>query len=146
MGSDALTGPVAQDVSAQNTFAQYDVARGKPVLHEVGEELGTQSFEFFFSEEFCDPEAELARLKHAFSTKTPLPLLTKLGVFSGVRYVVEGLEVSVKKTTASGRIVRLDATITLIEAPVNSLLGLATRLAQAVAPGLVGAVNPNIRR
>ncbi|SMX29166.1 hypothetical protein TRP8649_03299 [Pelagimonas phthalicica] len=64
-----------------------------------------------------------------------------------MRYVVEGLDVTVQKATPGGRITRLEATLSLIEAPVGSLIGHFERLAQAIAPGVsLGAVNnPLIR-
>ena len=61
-GTNALVGPVEEGSERVNTFAEYAVTRGKPVLHEIGEELDIKPFDFFFSEEFCSPSAELAKL------------------------------------------------------------------------------------
>lgn len=148
MGTNTLTGPTGHSISRQNTFAQYDVTRGKPVLHDMGAELDQQTFDFFFSEEFCNPRAELNRLEQAFALKTPLPLLFTVGGFTGQRYVVEGLEITVQKTNRAGGIVRVEATITLIEAPVASLLGLVRSIARSLAPAIGGSAsnNPNVRR
>jgi hypothetical protein len=148
MGSDALSGPTGHSVSRQATYAQYDVTRGKPVLHDVGTELDTQTFDFYFSEEFCDPQSELNKLELAFSMKTPLPLLFAAGGFTGQRYVVDRLDITVQKSNRSGAIVRVDATITLLEAPVVSLLSLVKSIARAVAPALTqsAGTNPNVRR
>lgn len=148
MGSDDLTGPTAQSMSHKSTFATYDVARGKPVIQQVGEELDTQSFDFFFSEEFCDPQAELNKLKLAFSLRSPLPLLFASGGFIGQRYIVEALDVRVQKTNRSGRVVRVEASLKLIEAPVFDLLRMLGGLARAAAPGLARSAsrNPTRRR
>jgi hypothetical protein len=148
MGSNSLTGPSGHSIKRKNTFAQYGVTRGKPVIHEVGEELDTQTFSFFFSEEFCDPRSELNKLELAFSMKTPLPLMFTAGGFTGQRYVVEALDIKVKHTNRSGGIVRVEATMTLLEAPVASLFGLLTSIARAVAPAISGSAktNPNVRR
>lgn len=148
MGTDALTGPTGHTISRANTFAQYDVTRGKPVLHEIGEELDTQSFDFFFSEEFCNPVSELNKLELAFAMKTPLPLLFSAGGFTGQRYVVEALDITVQKTNRAGKIVRVEASITLLEAPVVSLLGLVTSVARALAPALSrsASTHPKVRR
>jgi len=148
MGSDALTGPTGRSYARANTWAQYDVTRGKPVLHEIGEELDTQDFDFFFSEEFCDPQSELNALELAFALKTPMSLMFTSGVFLNKRYVVDALDVTVTKSNRSGRIVRVEASIALLEAPVASLLGLITQVAKARAPALSGsaATNPNVRR
>lgn len=148
MGMNALSGPTGHGISRQNTFAQYDVTRGKPVLHEMGEELDTQTLEFFFSEEFCNPRAELNKLELAYAMKTPLPLMFAAGGFTGQRYVVETLDIRVQKANRSGGIVRVEATITLLEAPITSLFGLLTSIARAVAPALIRSArtNPNVRR
>lgn len=148
MGSNSLTGPTGQSITRTNTFAQYEPTRGKPVLHEIGEELDIQTFDFFFSEEFCNPQSELNKLEMAYALKTPLPLMFTSGVFTGKRYVVESLEITVTKTNRSGGIVRVEAIITLLEAPTKSLLGLVTSIAKALAPAISGKArtNPNVRR
>lgn len=148
MGSNALTGPTGHAITRTNTFAQYDVTRGKPVVHEIGEELDVQTFDFFFSEEFCNPRSELNKLELAYALKTPLPLMFTSGVFVGKRYVVESLEITVTKTNRSGGIVRVEATITLLEAPTKSLLGLLSSMAKSFAPAIKSKAktNPNVRR
>lgn len=148
MGSNSLTGPTGHAVSRKATYAEHAVTRGKPVLQDIGEELDRQSFDFFFSEEFCNPRAELNKLELAFAMKTPLPLMFVAGGFTGQRYVVEALDIKVKQTNRSGGIVRVEASISLIEAPVPSLLGLLVGMARAAAPALRRAAqaNPNVRR
>lgn len=148
LGSDALTAPEAQTIARKAVYAQYQVTRGKPVLHEIGEQLDTQNFDFFFSEEFCSPGAELAKLEAAYAMKTPLPLLFPGGAYMLKRYVVEGLDIRVKHYDRAGGVVRLEASLALIEAPVPNLLGLIAQVAGAAAPavaGLAGA-NPLLRR
>ena len=148
LGSTVLTGPIGQVIDRQNTFAEYAVTRGKPVLHEIGEELDTQVFDFFFSEEFCDPETEKAKLETAFAIKTPLPLISASGVRLRKRYVVGSLSIGVSQTDRSGRLVRFDATIGLKESPVTSLLGLITSIARGRAPAIAGraGTNPTLKR
>ncbi|MCH2165942.1 MAG: phage tail protein [Marinovum sp.] len=148
MGSDSLTSPTGQNLTRKNTFAQHDVTRGKPVLQDIGSELDTQDFDFFFSEEFCDPQAELKKLELAFALKTPLPLKITGGAFSVRRFVVQSLRINVRKTNRSGRIVRVEATLSLIEAPITNLRALLQSMALAAAPALarVAGGNPNVRR
>lgn len=148
LGSSALTGPVGQSIERQNTFAEYAVTRGKPVLHEIGEELDTQTFDFFFSEEFCDPETEKAKLDAAFAIKTPLPLISASGIRLRKRYVVDSLSTGVSQTDRSGRLVRFDATIGLKESPVTSLLGLISSIVRDRAPAIAGraGTNPTLKR
>ena len=148
LGLTAPTGPTGQSITQANTLAQYDVTRGKPVLHQIGEELDTQTLDFFFSEEFCAPLAELAKLERAFKSKTPLPLMVAGGGYSGKRYVVETLDQTVQKTNRLGVVVRVEASMTLLEAPVTSTRNLFSSIALALAPALIGiaANNPNLRR
>lgn len=148
MGSNALTGPTGRTIARQNTFAQHDVTRGKPVLQDIGSELDTQSFDFFFSEEFCNPRAELAKLELAFAMKTALPLLFSSGGFTGKRYVVEALDITVTKTNRRGGITRVEATISLIEAPITNIRSLFASIATALAPALQNSAsnNPNVRK
>lgn len=149
LGTSLLVGPTANAVDRAATFAQHGPTRGKPVLQEIGEELDTQSFDFFFSEEFCTPSVELARLEAAYALKSPLPLVLGNGVYVGKRYVVERLSYEVCKTNRSGRPVRIEATIDLLEDPVaGGLFGLLTQIAQSRAPALAKAAktNPQVRR
>lgn len=148
LGSNALTGPVHQDISRRNTFAEYAVTRGKPVLHDIGSELDLQNFDFFFSEEFCNPASELTKLEAAFALKTPLPLMFGNGVYLNKRYVVESLSIGVVKTNRRGGVVRVEATIGLKESPVMSLLGLISSIARGRAPAVSSKAtsNPTVRR
>ncbi len=147
LGSNTLVGPTGQDIARQNTWAEHAVTRGKPVLQEIGSELDTQNFDFFFSEEFCTPAAELAKLEAAFALKTPLPLVFGNGVYTGGRYVVDALDVTVKKTSQRGALVRVEASISLLESPVTSLLGLISSIARGRAPARQGRAlsNPKVR-
>jgi phage protein U len=147
-GSNLLVGPIGNDITRQNTWAEHAVTRGKPVLQEIGSELDTQSFDFFFDETFCSPSAELVKLEAAFALKTPLPLVFGNGVYLGKRYVVDALDITVKKTGQTGRLVRVEATISLLESPVASLFGLITSIARGRAPAVQGRAtsNPTIKR
>lgn len=147
-GANALVGPVGQSIEQQATYAEYAVTRGKPVLHEIGEELDTQTIDFFFSEEFCSPAAEEVKLQAAFALKTPMPLASGNGLYLGKRYVVESLSRVVRHTGRGGQVVRLEATIGLKEAPVPDLLGQIASVMRAEAPAIIrpGVANPAVRR
>lgn len=149
LGIAPLTGPVMHDFSYINNFAQHAPTRGKPVLQEIGEELDTRNIDFFFSEEFCDPATELAKLEMAFALKTPMPLVLGNGIFNGKRYVVETLSGQIVKTNKSGSPVRIHATIGLLEDPVRGgLFSLLTSIAASRAPALSGpaATNPDVKK
>lgn len=144
LGVDALTGPRAHSIERKATFAQHDTTRGKPALQEIGEELDTQSFDFFFSEEFCDVSSERAKLEAAFALKTPLPLTLGSGEYYGKRYVVDSLSITVVKTDRSGLPVRIEATIGLLEDPIaGGLLSLLTSFARSSAQAISSLASKN---
>lgn len=73
--------------------------------------------------------------------KTPAPLVVPGMGYRGLTYVVETLRVRAQATSRSGRLVRLDAKIGLLEAPITgglfSAIGLAVSIgAAALAPAL----------
>ncbi|MCJ7996061.1 phage tail protein [Rhizobium cremeum] len=149
LGIAPLTGPTAHDFSYANTFAQHATTRGKPALQEIGEELDARNITFFFSEEFCTPATELAKLKAAFLLKTPLPLVLGTGEYDGKRYVVETMSGAILKTNKSGAVVRVEATIGLLEDPVvGGVASLISSLAKTRAAGLSGnsSSNPEVRK
>ncbi|SMD02661.1 phage tail protein [Rhizobium sp. RU36D] len=149
LGIDPLTGPVAHDFSYANTFVQHATTRGKPALQEIGQELDVRNISFFFSEEFCSPATELAKLELAFDLKTPMPLVLGNGAFRGKRYVVETLSGAIIKTNRSGEAVRVEATIGLLEDPLpGGLFSLITSIAKSRAPALSSSSsnNPQVRR
>jgi phage protein U len=149
LGISPLTGPVAHSIDMTATFAQHATTRGKPALQEIGEELDTQSFSFYFSEEFCDPATEKAKLEAAFALKSPLALVLGNGGFAGKRYVIESLSIGIIKTDRSGSPVRIEATISLLEDPVTGgLSGLLTSVAKSRAPALAASAagNPQVRK
>lgn len=149
LGVSPVTGPVVHHVGRRATWAEHPVTRGKPALQQIGDELDRQEFDFFFSEEFCNVPAELAKLEAAYALKTPLPLVFGNGVYSGLHYVVDGLDYKVRKTTRNGSPVRIEATIALLENPVlGGLFSLIRSIAQGRAPAASAgaAANPAVRR
>lgn len=149
LGTDHLTGPVAHSVSRRATWAEHPVTRGKPVLQQIGDELDRQDFDFFFSEEFCDVSVELAKLETAYTLKTPLPLVSGAGGFSGLRYVVDALDYRIVQTSSRGAPVRVEASIALLENPVaGGLFSLITSIAKGRAPAVSSSApeNPVVRK
>ncbi|PZU89121.1 MAG: hypothetical protein DI527_16445 [Chelatococcus sp.] len=148
IGSNAFTAPTQASETAKVSFARHNVAEGKPVLQDMGEDLDGKKLHFFFDEAWCDPEEELGRLRAAQLARSPLPFVTGAGTFTGARYVIESIDQEIKRTTLSGRTVRLDASLTLTESPVQDLTGLATTLQRAAAAGIsaLSGLNVSVRR
>ena len=95
-----------------------------------------ERLKFFFDEAWCDPEEELGRLRSAQLARQPLPFVTGAGTFTGARYVVESIDSDIKRTTLAGRTVRLEASLTLTESPIEDLAGFATILQRGLAAGI----------
>ena len=142
LGINPLNMPTGLKETFGNSFAKHDVIRGKPVLQDIGRELDLRDFSFFFDETFCNVEAQWAMLYSCYLLKEALPLV--LGnSYDGRRFVIETLERDIKKTThRSGRMVRLEATMKIVEAPVPSLLDMLMGAAVNAAGGLVSG-NPD---
>ena len=148
IGSNAFTGPVSASETAKTTFARHNVAEGKPVLQDMGEDLGGKKLKFFFDEAWCEPEEELGRLRSAQMARQPLPFVSGGGSFSGARYVIESIDSEIRRTTIAGRTVRLEAALTLTESPVQDLAGFAGTLQRGLAAGIsaLSGLNVQVRK
>lgn len=145
-----ITGPTSHTIDMSTTIVQYAVNRGKPNPHIVGDELIVKEFSFFFNEVFCDVGPNLARLKLAFATKSPLPLVIGNGSdFTGTRFIVSSLSIDILKTGNSGQPVSVTGDISLLEDPLSA--GLLSQLnvvarARAIARGGIATLNALVRR
>lgn len=145
IGTNAFTGPTSVSETAKTTFARHNVAEGKPVLQDMGEDLDSKKLRFFFDEAWCDPEDELGRLRSAQLAREPLPFVTGAGTFTGARYVIESIDSEIKRTTLAGRTVRLEASLTLTESPIEDLAGFATLLQRGLAAGISALAGLNVQ-
>lgn len=146
IGDATWTGPTASSEGRKASLPEHAVARGKPVVQDTGDELDTKTLEFLFDETFCDPKAEFAKLEDAFAGRTPLPLVGGDGAFDGTRWLIEAVNPQTLKTAPNGRVVRIKVSVSLKEAPVADMLGLARQIARAGAPALTGIINPGARK
>ncbi len=138
IGVSAFTGPTQSAEVEKSKLARIQVAIGKPPIQDMGDDLSEKRMAFFFDETFCDPAAEMAKLRAARQSREPLAYAPGDGSYTGARYIVETIEGEIKNTTPFGRIVRIEAHLTLIEAPVRNLASLASSLARASAPARAG--------
>lgn len=136
LGGDHLTGPTAVSETLKADFVEHATARGKPPLQDVGDGLDVSDVSFFFDETFCDPSAEEAVLKAAIRARAPLPYVGGDGAYNGTHYVIIRLKIRTRKTTASGRTTRLDASVDLKEAAVPSLLNFSASAPAVIARAL----------
>ena len=141
IGTDHLTGPTRDTEAKAARFARHDLVRGKPVLQDLGNDAHTRQLGFFFDETFCDPQAELRKINLAFQGRVPMRLFFDLRGFEIGVFLIERLRIKHQKTAPSGRVVRIELEVELIEsaASIGGLLGGAADIARAIA-------NPTLRR
>lgn len=139
IGDSSWTGPTAIKEGRKATLVEHKVARGKPPVQDMGDELDTKTLDFFFDETFCDPATEVLKLQAAHALRSPLPLVAGDGSFFGVRWVIESFDVQTLKATQRGRPVRMKVSASLKEVPSPSPLTFFSQAAKAAASGLTGA-------
>jgi len=144
IGDAVWTGPTGAKEARKATLVEHKVARGKPVVQDMGDELDGKKLEFFFDETFCEPMAELGRLQAAFQSRRPLALVAGDGSFAGVSWLVEAIDVTTLKTTPTGRPVRLKVSLDMKEAPDPSPLSTLAQIAVAGASALSGSLGQSL--
>lgn len=141
IGTNHLTGPTAATEEKAARFARHDLVQGKPVLQDLGNEAGTKVLNFFFDETFCEPEVEIRKIDAAFKARVPLKLYLDLIGFEVGVFLIERLHIETQQTTRTGRVVRAELEVELIEydGSLNRIVGAAVGLARAIG-------NPFVRR
>ncbi|MDD2870131.1 phage tail protein [Neomegalonema sp.] len=119
----AMLGPISfrlpayfEGLSTQRSwnYAQHDVIEGKPKLQYVGEELGEISIDLALHAAYCDPEAEMAKLRVAASMRQAMPLVYGSGHYAGL-FVIRRIQSTARHMDGSGVLVALTARLALME-------------------------------
>ncbi len=141
IGTDHLTGPRSDSESKSARFARHELVRGKPALQDLGNDAGAKQLRFFFDETFCNPEAELRKIDLAFQGRVPMRLFFDLTGFEVGVFLIERLRIQRKQISPSGRLVRVEIEVELVESAIGlgGLLGAAAGIARAI-------FNPVLRR
>jgi hypothetical protein len=141
IGTDHLTGPVSDGEDKTARFARHDLVRGKPVLQDLGNDAGSKQLNFFFDETFCDPQSELRKIELAFAARVPMKLFLDLIGFEVGVFLIERLRIKRQKTSPSGRVVRIELEVEMVESAISlgGLLGAAAGIVRAIS-------NPILRR
>lgn len=95
-------------------FAEHPLLKGKPRLQSVGQKLDEIRLEFAFHHVFCDPEAELAKLRKALVAQQALSLVFASGAYKG-RFVITEVEAISRRTDARGTVLAMEARMGLKE-------------------------------
>lgn len=119
----ALLGDVAFDLityfSGSETksaaeFAEHKLIDGKPRLQWVGDKLDEINWSLVFHAGFCDPEAELQKLKKLIAGHVAAPLHYSSGDYKGT-FVPTECTVTNRQTMRDGTLVWLEASVSLKE-------------------------------
>ena len=95
-------------------FAEHAVIEGKPRLQWIGDKLDEVNIQLSFHLEFCDPEAELLKLRGAVTSHEAMALVLGNGDYKGW-FVVTSVDATSRQTDQAGTLIALDAQMTLRE-------------------------------
>ncbi len=95
-------------------YAEHPLIEGKPRLQFVGDKLDEIRIQLAFHLHYCDPEAELAKLKKALAAHDAMALVLGNGDYKGW-FVLTDVQATSKHTDKAGTLIALEASITLRE-------------------------------
>ena len=95
-------------------YARHDVIEGKPRLQWIGDDLEEVDIDLMFHVSYCNPEAELAKLKVAGSMHTALPFIYGSGQYVGM-FVIKSIRSTARQTNSRGALVAVTARVSLVE-------------------------------
>lgn len=112
----SITDPLTGFEDAQGfTYAQHDMASGKPILQAIGATLGQLSLSVALREALGHDIAELKRqIDTIIASGQPQKFVFANGVYVG-EYVVTDRGFGVNRTRADGTITEADLTLSLLE-------------------------------
>lgn len=95
-------------------YAEHALIEGKPRLQWIGDKLDTLTLSITLRVDFCDPAAELDRLRKLMKARKSLPLVFGDGLYRG-RFVIVDLRTKTERTTGAGTVLAVDAEVGLRE-------------------------------
>jgi phage protein U len=95
-------------------FAEHALIDGKPRLEWMADALDEIRIDLAFHQMYCEPEAELARLKSALTAHQAMALVLGNGDYKGW-FVLTEANVTARQTDPWGTLVAVEASITLRE-------------------------------
>ena len=95
-------------------YAEHALIARKPRLQFVGDKLDEVKIDLVFHASYCDPEAELVRLRNALASHEALSLVLGNGDYKG-RFVITGLTGTARHTDTAGTLLAVEASVDLRE-------------------------------
>lgn len=124
---------VSNEYSAN--YASIERIGKKPLLQLTGFSADTYTLEMLFNAQFCDPQAEINKLKGILSSGQSGSLILSNGTFAGT-FVCESLSVTSTQMTITGELVQATVTAKLKESPSLPMGDTATDIAKHPADKL----------
>lgn len=95
-------------------YAEHALIARKPRLQFVGDKLDEVKIDLVFHASYCDPEAELVRLRNALASHEALSLVLGNGDYKG-RFVITELTATGRHTDTAGTLLAVEASVDLRE-------------------------------
>lgn len=95
-------------------YAEHALIEGKPALQWTGDKLDEITWEIIFHAGYCDPEAEMLKLRQAVRDHKALPLVFANGDYRGY-FVPTEASVTSRQLTSAGGAIWVEAKLTLRE-------------------------------
>ena len=111
---DLITYFDGMDAQFGADFAEHPLIEGKPRLQWVGDRLDEFRIDLSFHAWFCQPEAELVRLRQALQAHMAMSFVLGNGDYKGW-FVLTDVQAMSRQTDQYGTLTSLEATITLRE-------------------------------
>lgn len=104
----------AFDATKRVDFAEHATIEGKPKLQYMGDALDQARMRLRFNAAFCDPEAEVKKLKDALAAHEAMPFMFSNGSYKGM-YVIEEIGDELEATFDDGKLMAADVEVKLRE-------------------------------
>ncbi len=95
-------------------YAEHPLIARKPRLQFVGDKLDEVRIDLVLHASYCNPEAELVRLRQALASHDALSLVLGNGDYKG-RFVITGLTATGRHTDSAGTLLAVEASLELLE-------------------------------
>lgn len=124
-------------------YAEHALIEGKPRLQRVADKLDEFTIALKFHRYFCDPVAELERLRKAMKSYQAQAFVLGNGDYKGW-FVITEVDATSKQTTADGTLIELEASMTLREYVGDKLNPLPPPAIQPKQPPVAAKLVPDI--
>jgi phage protein U len=137
------------DLQSGADYAEHALIEGKPRLQFTADKLDEIRIALTFHVHYCDPQAELDKLKKALTAHQAMALVFGNGDYKGW-FILTDVQTSSKQTDKTGTLIAVDANITLREYVGDKknplpLPAVQPKLPPAAAKATPQSLTPNVK-